>query len=75
MLGFETELKHLDDKEVKVSKSDITQPGFIIKILGEGMPIHEKSGEFGDLYIKLNVNFPKELSESQRKSNLIVYLF
>lgn len=31
------------------------------------MPIHEKSGEFGDLFITVNVEFPKVLSEEQIK--------
>jgi DnaJ-class molecular chaperone len=32
---------------------------------GEGMPVHQRSGEFGDLLVKINVEFPKELSEDK----------
>lgn len=38
-----------------------------MKMKGEGMPIHQRSGEFGDLYITINVKFPNELSEEQKR--------
>lgn len=39
---------------------------FSWKILpGEGMPIRG-TGEFGELHVKLIVNFPKELTEKQK---------
>lgn len=37
-----------------------------MKISGEGMPIHQRSGEFGDLFVKINVEVPKELNEKQK---------
>lgn len=35
------------------------------------MPKHEKSGEFGDLYVKIKVLFPESLTEEQIKSKLL----
>lgn len=70
LLGFEKQIKHLDDHLVEVYRDQVTQPGFIIKIEGEGMPKHEKSGEFGDLYVKIKVLFPESLTEEQIKSKL-----
>jgi DnaJ family protein B protein 11 len=65
LLGFEKQIKHLDDHIVFVRKADVTQPGDIIKVKGEGMPIHQ-SGEKGDLYIRIDIIFPTVLSEAQK---------
>jgi DnaJ-class molecular chaperone len=48
------EIKHLDDHIVNVSREGITQPGFVIKVNGEGMPKHQRS-EKGDLHIKVKL--------------------
>jgi DnaJ family protein B protein 11 len=70
LLGFEKELKHLDDHIVPIIKEGVSQPGDIIKIRGEGMPIHQSS-ERGDLFVKIEIVFPTELSEKQKESNNI----
>ncbi len=35
-------------------------------MIGEGMPVHQKGGDTGDLYVKINVLFPQVLTEKQR---------
>ena len=49
-----------------VSRDGVTQPGFVIKVIGEGMPRHQRS-EKGDLYVKVNVIIPTELTEKQKE--------
>ena len=66
MLGFEKEIEHLDKHKVTIQKEEVTQPGEVLKIPNEGMPVHESSGEFGDLYVKFNIIFPNELTEKQQ---------
>ena len=46
------------------------QPGDIIKIKNEGMPIHENSAESGDLYVKIDVYVPELLTEAQKESKI-----
>lgn len=46
---------------------EVTQPGHVMKFSEEGMPKHERSGEFGDLFLTLNVVFPSSLNETQIK--------
>jgi DnaJ family protein B protein 11 len=65
LLGFEKEIIHFDGHSVKVKKDNITQPGDIIKIRGEGMPIHQSSDK-GDLFVKIDIEFPMVLTEAQR---------
>lgn len=65
LLGFEKEIMHLDDHVVTVKKTGVTQPGDVIKVKGEGMPIHQTS-EKGDLYVRVDVIIPPQLSEKQK---------
>lgn len=76
LLGFKREIKHLDEHLVPVERNSVTQPGFVIKINGEGMPKHQRS-EKGDLYVKVNVLMPNDLTEMQKESKKffkIIYL-
>merc|ERR1712032_702250 len=66
LLGFKKEIKHLDDHIVNISRDAITQPGHVIRVRGEGMPKHQRS-ERGDLYVKVNVIIPHELTENQKE--------
>jgi len=68
LLGFSKELKHLDDHILNVQKEGVVQAGDIIKVPGEGMPLHQSS-ETGDLFVKIEILFPSELTEKQIESN------
>ena len=68
LLGFSKEISHLDGHKVKVSSLTPTAPDQVIKVSKEGMPKHNFSSEFGDLYVKLKVDFPRSLQEAQKKA-------
>jgi len=61
LCGFTTYVKHLDDRVLVVSqsKNDVINHGEIRMITNEGMPIHKRPYEKGNLYIQFNVEFPK----------------
>ena len=44
-----------------------SQPGSKLRLKGKGMPVFGKSGHAGDLYVQLNVNIPRDLSEEELK--------
>jgi DnaJ family protein B protein 11 len=68
LVGFETEITHLDGHKVKVVREKITWPGAKIKKKGEGMPNYENNNLRGDLYITFDIEFPKnELSSEQKE--------
>lgn len=71
LIGFTKYLTHLDDRKIEITRDEVTQPGFKIKLTREGMPIHERSDEYGDLYITFNVIFPTHLDERQLKGKFI----
>ena len=44
-----------------------TQPGSKIRLKGKGMPRLKAKGQFGDLYVRVQVSLPKHLNGKQKK--------
>lgn len=61
LCGYTFSFKHLDKRMVVCSsaKGAVTQPNSWICIQGEGMPIKGNQFNKGNLFVKLNVKFPK----------------
>ena len=69
LVGFVKEFEHLDGHLVEINRNNkITSHGHVERIKGEGMPVHEGHGEFGDLVVTFNVRFPTELTDEQREA-------
>jgi DnaJ-class molecular chaperone len=56
LVGFRTEITHLDGHKVPVARDEITPPGFVLSIPGEGMPHHNTP----------SVKVPSQSSPEQR---------
>ncbi len=41
------------------------QGGTKLRLKGKGMPVYGKTDEFGDLYVKMNITIPKNLTEKE----------
>mmetsp|Transcript_50300 Transcript_50300/g.83491 ORF Transcript_50300/g.83491 Transcript_50300/m.83491 type:complete len:365 (-) Transcript_50300:32-1126(-) len=68
LTGFERSIPHLDGHSVVLSRIDITIPGFVQRIKGEGLPVHNFPSQRGDLFVEYTVIFPKFLNPEQRKA-------
>ena len=68
--GFSFELTHLDGHKVKIERTQVTPFGAIIKKAKEGMPNHENNHQFGNLYITIDVEFPKGTLSQEDKDAL-----
>jgi len=64
MLGGEAEVETMEGK-VKLNIPAGTQPDQVFRLRGRGMP-HLKSTQKGDLFVKVKVKIPKQLSSRQR---------
>jgi len=73
LIGFTKTFNHLDGHEVKVERTEITPPGYVLKLSGEGMPVHDSPDINGDLYITFVIQFPDKLTENQKEQ--VVKLF
>ena len=58
--------EHLNGKKLRVSSSKPVGPSTEIKYPGLGMPITKCPGEFGDLIIKFNIQFPTSISQEEK---------
>ncbi|KAI3991260.1 hypothetical protein MKX01_022481 [Papaver californicum] len=65
LVGFEKNIKHLDEHLVEIGSNKITEPKEVRKFKGEGMPLHISSKK-GDLYVTFEVLFPSSLTEHQK---------
>ncbi|CAF5161032.1 unnamed protein product, partial [Rotaria sp. Silwood1] len=54
---------------VTIKRQKITWPGARIKKNGEGLPQHDQNNIVGDLYVTIDVDFPKgEFNDEQREA-------
>jgi DnaJ-related protein SCJ1 len=67
LVGFSKTIEHLDGHQVAIERSQVTTPGFVQKIAGQGMPHHEWSSEYGDLLVEYRILFPRVLNGEQRE--------
>jgi len=63
-LGKEVKVPH-PGSEVMVDVPAGTQPGQVLRLKGKGMPSRRRDS--GDLYIKIDVEIPTEVSEEERE--------
>lgn len=67
LLGFNRTLAHLDGSPLVLARSaTVTQPGFVERLPGAGMPRREDPKERGDLFVKYELVLPKVISTEQR---------
>jgi curved DNA-binding protein len=64
ILGGQSLVKTLRN-QIKVNISKETDNGKVIRLKGMGMPKYDKESEYGDLYAKINVTMPKNLSPKE----------
>ncbi len=67
LLGGKEEIKTLSSKfNIKITQC--TQNGKRVRLKGKGMPVYNKTGQFGGLYVKLIIRIPEMLTPEQRKA-------
>ena len=65
--GHELQLKTLDDKVIKVKVPSGTQPGTMLMVKGQGMPVHKTLNIRGNLYVKVHVLIPQLSAQDLKK--------
>lgn len=66
VLGGEITVDTFNGK-AKIKIQPETQSNSKIKLKGKGFPVYKKEGEYGDLFITLNVQIPKGLTEKEKE--------
>lgn len=65
--GTEIQLRTLDDKVIKVKVPAGTQPGTMLQVQGQGMPVHKTLNIRGNLYVKVHVLIPQLSAQDLKK--------
>ncbi|XP_013776656.1 dnaJ homolog subfamily A member 2-like [Limulus polyphemus] len=62
LCGFSVAVKHLDGRDLIIRHlpGEVIKPGTLKGVQGEGMPIYRDPFERGNLYVKLDVEFPSD---------------
>ena len=67
VLGGEADVRTLTDKPVRLRVPPLTQNGQVFRLKGYGMPKVGHPEEKGDLYARVEVQLPTELSPAERE--------
>jgi curved DNA-binding protein len=65
LMGTRISVSTPDDKKLSIKIPPGTQPGTKMRMPGQGLP-HMKSKKKGDLYVKIQVKLPKQLTDEQK---------
>ena len=66
VLGTHISVPTLDDKQLSLKIPPGTKPGTKMRMSGHGLP-HMKGNKKGDLYVKIQVKLPRQLTDEQKK--------
>ncbi|UVC53999.1 molecular chaperone DnaJ [Theileria orientalis] len=66
LTSFKRDIDVFGELKFIISHKGVTPPGHIFKVEGKGMPIHN-TDKHGNLYVTINVQFPKKLTPEQEK--------
>src|SRR5882757_353368 len=66
ILGGEITVETLTGK-VKLKIKPETAGGTTMRLKGKGFPIYKKEGEYGDLYVNLEIKLPTHLTEKEKE--------
>lgn len=66
ILGGKLEVPTLYGK-VSITVPPQSENGKKIRLKGKGMPVYKKKGHYGDLYVTLQVQLPRKISEKERQ--------
>jgi curved DNA-binding protein len=51
---------------VKIKVQPETQNGTRLRLRGKGFPVYKRAGEFGDLYLRLTLSLPQNLTDEEK---------
>ncbi|WP_210518259.1 DnaJ C-terminal domain-containing protein [Hymenobacter terricola] len=66
LLGGEQTVETLSGS-VKIKLKPETANGTRLRLKGKGLPVYKKEGQFGDLYLRLNLTLPQHLTDLEKE--------
>ncbi|MDB5236131.1 MAG: molecular chaperone DnaJ [Hymenobacter sp.] len=66
LLGGEQTVETLSGP-VKIKLKPETPNGTRLRLRGKGFPVYKQAGQFGDLYLRLNLTLPQQLTDKEKE--------
>lgn len=66
LIGGEVQV-HTLSGDIKLNIPVETQNGVVLRLKNKGFPIYGETDKFGDLYLKIKVDLPKQLSDKEKQ--------
>ena len=66
LLGGEVQV-HTLSGDIKLNVPVETQNGTVLRLKNKGFPIYGETDKYGDLYLKIRVDLPKQLTEKEKE--------
>eukprot|EP00198_Chlamydomonas_reinhardtii_P013276 XP_001702613.1 DnaJ-like protein [Chlamydomonas reinhardtii] len=67
LCGTTLQIPHLDGTTIDLPIRDVIRPGESKVLRGKGMPVTKEPGAFGNMVLKFDVKFPRELSDATKQ--------
>ena len=67
LYGGKKDIKTIDKKCIRLNIPEGTYCGTLLRLKGQGFPIHSDSNLRGDLFVKIFVQLPKKLTKLEKK--------
>ena len=72
LIGFEKNVVQLDGEPIVINRNNkVTQPRQVVKIEGQGMPIRGDSDGRGDLFVTVEIEFPRKTLTKEQIATLL----
>jgi len=68
LCGTTLSILTLDARTLAIAVNQIVHPGFVQRVVGEGMPLAKDPTKRGDLLIEFEISFPKVLTPAQKQA-------
>lgn len=68
IVGEEVTVTTIDNKRVNIKVPPGTQPGAMLRVTGQGMPVHNNAMSRGDLYATVSITIPRNLNVEQLRT-------
>jgi molecular chaperone DnaJ len=63
--GGLVEIKGLNNKILEIDIPKMTKPGYMLKIMGEGLPSIDNMNDKGDIIFNVTIEFPSDINEEE----------
>jgi DnaJ family protein B protein 4 len=70
LTGVKINLPTLDGQSVEVLIRDVIKPGYQKRIPGRGMPVYNIPGQFGDLIVKFEIQWPNRIESEEERNEI-----